>query len=135
MSEEFRHLLIIVAVCVPTGLALGIAIRKTRPNWCKSYARFCMNRKWWLFAFGIVMFLGASIMTFASGRRYHAALFLLFACLNVFALVRYGFKRLTPEQEAQIDASDPTKLWPISYWKRGNVGGEGATTHADGPRR
>ena len=135
MSEELITLLIILATCIPLGLLLGIALRKARPTWCKSYAKSCMNRKWWLFAFGVLMFLGLSIGSFAQGRPYFGVLFLLFVCLEAFALVMFGFKSLTPEQEAQIDASDPTRLWPISFWKQNKTREQVAETDADKPRR
>ena len=135
MNEELITLLIIFATCIPIGLLVGFAVRKTKPTWCKSYAKFCMNRKWWLFAFVILMFLGLSIMSFSQGRRYFGIFFLLFVCLGVFELVKYGFKTLTPEQEAQIDASDPTRLWPISFWKQKKIGKQVASRDADKPRR
>lgn len=131
MNEELTTQLIIFATCIPIGLLLGIAVRKTRPTWCKSYAKFCLSRKWWLFAFGIMMCLCLSIMSFSQGRQYFGIVFLLFTSMESFAFIKYGFKRLTPEQEAQIDASDPTWLWPISFWKQNKTGEQVAARDAD----
>ena len=94
MTEEMITLLIMLATCAPIGLLVGIAIRKTRPSWCKSYAKFCMNRKWWLFLFGIVLFLGAAVMSFAEGRPYFGLFFLLFVCLETFVLFKNGILSL-----------------------------------------
>ena len=121
MTEELTWLLIILATSIPIGLLVAIVIRKTRPTWCKSYAKFCLNGKWWLFAFGIVMFLCLSIISFAQDRPYFGTFFLLFVFLESYCLLKYGFKKLTPEQVAKIDASDPTRLWPISFCKQAKI--------------
>jgi hypothetical protein len=118
VSEELRFLLLILAVCVPVGLAIGIVLRKFKPRWCKSYAKACLNRKWWLFALGVVLFATLSVTQFLIGRTSFAVFFLLFAILELFALFAYGFKRLTPEMEKRIDESDPTKLLPFRFWKQ-----------------
>ena len=116
MSED--PLWISLLIGIPVGVIVGIVTRKRRPDWCKSFAKFCMDGKWWIYAVGIVMFLGFSIMSFADGRLYSGVFFFLLSCLEVFALIRSGFERLTREQEARIDAADPTKLWPIQFWRQ-----------------
>ena len=118
MPEDLKILLIVLAICTPTGLFLGVAIRKLRPQWYKSYAKFCLDRKWWMFAFGVVFFSGFSIVSFVQGRPYFGSCFALFALLEAYSLFAFGFKKLTPEQAAWIDASDPTKLRPIVFWKQ-----------------
>ena len=117
MAAELCLLLIIVAISTPIGVLAGIATRKIRPNWCKSWTKYCLNGKWWIFAFGIVLFLGCSIMSFVQGHPYFGIFFALFIPLETFALIKHGFKSLTPEQETAIDASDPTRLWPVKFWK------------------
>ena len=117
MTEEFKMLVIILVICIPIGLFIGIAIRKSRPMWCKSYVKFVLNGRWWLFAYGLILFIGLSIMSFVQNRPYFGTLFVLFALLEALALFRFGFKKLTPEQAARIDTSDPTKLWPVNFLK------------------
>ena len=130
MVETTTLFFVLVAV-IPASLLFAVFIRRTRPSWCKSYVKFCLDRKWPLFAFGLFMFLGFSIMSFSQGYRYFGILFLLFVGLQAFCLLKYGFNSLTPEQEAAIDASDPTKIWPFSFWKRAKNGAPGAAADVD----
>jgi hypothetical protein len=118
MTEELKVLCIILVTCVPVGLVIGVVVRKLRPDWCKSYAKYCMNGKWWIFAFGVFLFAGSSIMSFVQNRPYFGILFMLFAFGEAVALFAFGFKRLTPEQATNINASDPTKLWPLRFWNQ-----------------
>lgn len=111
MSEALSTILIIFG-----GLSIGVFLRKVYPNKCKAYAKFSLNGQWKLFLFGVLFFLALSVMSFVLGDTSQGILLLLFVALELFALARYGFKQLTPAQEARIDASDPTKLWPISLW-------------------
>jgi uncharacterized membrane protein len=131
MNEEMISLLNGIAVAIPIGLLLGIVLRKMTPSWCKSYTKFCMNRKWWLFLFGTVGFLAMAIMSFANDTPYFGVFFLLFAGFAIYVLIRYGFKSLTPEQEAEINASDPTKLWPVSFRKQTKIAESSKTKDAE----
>lgn len=132
MSDELIELLTVLAIGLSLGLLIGVALRKAKPAWCRSYAKFCRSRKWWLFAVGILLFLGLTIGSFARGRHLFGVLFATFLCLEAFAFVSFGFQRLTPEEEAQMDAWDPRKLWPLWPWKRPRrVGVRGVT---DGDR-
>ncbi len=56
MSDELRTLLLTLAVAIPIGLAVGIVLRKLRPDSCKRYAKFCLDAQWKLFAFGFLLF-------------------------------------------------------------------------------
>lgn len=118
MPDGLRELLVMVAICVPVGLAIGIALRKLGPGLCKVYAKFLMNGHWWIYALGAALFAVMATASFASGRSYRGAFFLTFFVLEVFAFFFYGFRRLTPEMEKKIDASDPTRLWPINFTKQ-----------------
>ena len=118
MNEELTRLLIVLAVSVPAGLIVAVFLRKKKPGWCKSAAKRSLNRKWWFFALAALMFLGMAILEFFLHHPYFAVFFLFFACLQLYALIRHGFKELTPEMEARIDASDPTRLWPLTFWKQ-----------------
>lgn len=118
MNEELKGLLIILAVCAPLGLIVAVFLRKKKPEWCKSAAKSTLRLKWWFYALGALMFLVMAIIMYLKDRPYHVAFFLLFVCLEVYATIRSRRIRLTPEIEAQIDASDPTKLWPLNFWKQ-----------------
>ncbi len=112
MNEALSIILLIFG-----GLAIGVFLRKVHSESCKAYAKFSLNGQWKLFLFGVLFFLALSVMSFGLGDTRQGVLFLLFVGLELYALVRYGFKELTPAQEARIDASDPTNLWPITFWK------------------
>ncbi|WP_234047556.1 hypothetical protein, partial [Luteolibacter pohnpeiensis] len=58
------------------------------------------------------MFAALSVMSFVTGRPYNGYLFVAFAALQAFCLMKHGFKPLSPEMESKIDASDPTKIFP-----------------------
>lgn len=111
MSPELKQLCIIVAVSAPVGLAVGLLLRKKKPDWCKSYAKSCLDRKWRLFLAGLILFIGLSVASFVGDRPYFGLFFLAFALLEAFCLAKYGFRPLTPELEAKIDASDPTRIF------------------------
>ena len=117
MNEELKGLLIILAVSLPVGAIVGIYLRKKKPGWCKSASKHALRIKWWFYALAALMFLAMAVLMFLQDRPYHVAFFLLFVCLEVYAMIRTRFVKLTPEIEAQIDASDPTKLWPLSLSK------------------
>ena len=118
MNDELKSLLIILAVCAPLGLIVAVFLRKKKPEWCKSAAKSTLRLKWWFYALGALMFLVMAILMYLKDLPYHVALFLLFVCLQVYAMIRSRHTRLTPEIEARIDASDPTKLWPLNFWKQ-----------------
>jgi len=118
MSDDLRALLLILAVAVPVGLAAGIALRKLRPEWCKRYAKFSLNRRWKLFAFGTILFAVLGVLSFAQGRPYFGACLVSFSGLELYALFRFGFKPLPPDMEKRINDSDPTKLLPLMFWKQ-----------------
>ena len=128
MSDELSLLLLIIAVGMPVGAAIGVALRKHRPGWCKRYAKFCLNRPWKVYAMGVVLFAFLGAMMFAQGRPYFGAFFVVLCGFQTFMLFRYGFRRLTPEMERRIDESDPTKLWLVCFWKQKD--GERSTEEA-----
>jgi hypothetical protein len=114
MNPELKQLLIISAICIPVGLLAAIIVRKSAPNFCKNYAKSCVDKKWWLFLFGLLFFLGLSVMAFATSRPYHGCLFIAFALLQLYSLLKFGFRPISPEMEAAIDASDPTRIFPLN---------------------
>jgi len=122
MSDELRTLLLIVAVSLPAGLVVGIALRKFFPDGCKWYAKFCLNRQWKLFAFGALFFGVMGTGSFLLSRPYFGIFFMAFCLFELYGLFAYGFKTLTPEQEKQIDESDPRKLRPFRFWKKEKTG-------------
>ena len=117
-SGELSEPLTALLISVPIGFIIAVVLRKAKPEWCKSYAKICLDRKWWLFAPGALFFLVLSTINFVQGRYYFGTLFMLLACLQVYSLVKHGFHSLTPEEEAQIDAAQPADLWPPGFWKR-----------------
>ena len=117
MNEELRELLVILAKALPVGLILGIAMRKLFPQGSKRWAKFCLSRQWKLFAFGVVMFGVLAVSSFWIGRPFFGLFFVIFAVFELYALIKMGFKPLTKEMEERIDRSDPTKLFPLRFWK------------------
>ncbi len=117
MTEELKELLFIIVFAAPVGIIAGIIFRKMYPAKCKSYAKYTLSKQWKLFLSGSLMFLVFAIMSFWSGRVIFGTFFLIFSCLELFALLKYGVKNISPEQEAAIDSSDPTKLRPFRFWK------------------
>ena len=117
MNEELRILLVIVSISLPVGLALGLIARKRFPESCKKYTKFCLDGKWKLFAFGVVLFGAFATLSFLAGRIYFGWFFVAFAGLELWALLASGFKPLSKEMEERIDESDPTKLVPFRFWR------------------
>jgi len=117
MDEDLKVILIILALALPVGAIVGIYLRKKKPEWCKSALKSALRLKWWFYALAALMFLVMAILMYLKDRPYHVAFFLFFVCLEVYAMIRSRHTRLTPEIEAKIDASDPTKLWPLSLSK------------------
>jgi len=111
MSPELKQLLIITAVSLPIGLLGGLFLRKRKPEWCKNYTKSCLDKKWWLFLLGLLLFCGLSASSFHGNRPYFGWFFVAFAVLEGYALVKYGFRPLSPEIAAKIDASDPTRIF------------------------
>ena len=122
MSDELRTLLRILAVSLPAGLVIGIASCKLFPAWCKRYVKFCHNRQWKLFAVAALFFGVLGIVSFLHSSPYFAVFFLAFCLFELYGLFAFGFKTLTPEQEKQIDESDPRKLRPFRFWKKEKTG-------------
>ena len=117
MNGELRELLYLIGFAVSAGLVAGLGMRKFFPDKCKSYTKFSLSKQWKLFLFGTVLFLGLSILSFSISRPYFGILFLAFACFEIYVLFVYGFKGLSVEQEAVIDASDPSKFRPFKFWR------------------
>ncbi len=117
MAEELKEILIILLKAAVFGSIIGITLRKLKPEWAKSFAKSSLNRKWWLFTIGLLLFTGLSIIAFLQGNPYYGIFFTILTLSSVYLIFKYGFKELTPEQEAFIDASDPSKLRPFSFWK------------------
>jgi len=118
MANEHIILLLIIGIGAITGLVVGISVRKLFPDVCKQYAKRTLNKQWKLFAFGVLFFGIMGIISFLMGYLYFGVFFMLFCLFELYGVFAYGFKSLTPEQEKQIDESDPTKLWPIRFWKK-----------------
>lgn len=102
MNPELKQLLIMIAVCVPIGLLAGVLLRKTSPKACQSYTKFCLNRKWWFFLLGLLMFFALSVMSFVTDRSYNGYLFVAFAALQAFCPIKYGFKPLSTEWNRRL---------------------------------
>ena len=111
MNPELMLLFAIIGISVPLGLLGGYILRKRSPNACKKWTKFCLDGKWWLFLWGVILFLGLAALSFSANKPYFGALFLLGMILEAVCLVTHGFKRLSPDLEAEIDASDPTQIF------------------------
>ena len=118
MTDELKTLLTILAVSLPVGLVIGILLRKLAPGVCKRYAKSCRNKQWPLFTFGAILFAILAVGSFLKNSPYFGAFFTAFSLFELFCLFAFGFRRLTPEEEKQIDESDPSKLWPVRFWKK-----------------
>src|SRR4051812_13139065 len=111
MSENLRELLWIIVIGPIVGVSAGIAIRKVRPNWCKSYTKFAMHKKWYLFLAGFLMFGCLAYNSFSEQDIPSAAYFGVFAAAHLLSFFWFGFKPLSPEMRKKIDDSDPTKFF------------------------
>jgi len=74
MNPELKQLLVIAAISIPVGLIIGFILRKTIPNLCKTYIKSCYDRKWWVFAIFLAVFVGWSLISYIGG----AALFWIY---------------------------------------------------------
>lgn len=117
MNEDLIELGKIVGIAAPMGLLLGIVLRKRFPEWCKSWTKFCLDKKWKLFLFGTLLFSGLAAMSFSMGHPYFGWFFVGFTLLEFWALFAFGSKSISEDQAASIDQSDPTKLRPRKFWK------------------
>ncbi len=117
MDHELATLLTMLAVAVPVGLVVGVVIVLRRPQWCRSYAKFVRNRRWPIFLAGIVVFALAALFNLQGGQYYFAACSAAMFLLEVYCFFARGFKRLTPEEEARIDSSDPSRTLR-TLWQR-----------------
>ena len=102
MSPELKQLCILVALSLPVGLAVGLLLRKKKPNWCKNYTKSCLDRKWWLFLGGLILFIGLSAASFVSDRPYFGIFFLGFALLEAFCLVNMAFNHFPQNWELRL---------------------------------
>jgi len=118
MSDEFKTLLLELAISLPAGLIIAIILLKLFPSGCKRYIKFCSNRRWKLFASSAVLFGVLGAESFLQNHPYFGVFFLVFCVFELFCLFAFGFKTLTPEEEKRIDESDPRKLWPFRFWKK-----------------
>ena len=126
MPDDLKTALIYLAVAFPLGLIFGIVIRKKRPQWCKDYAKFCLDRKWWLYLFGILIFGAAGLSCYLNGKPYLALIYLAGFVLNLYCMLRYGFRSPTEEQLQKIEQSDPTSFRPFDITKGPPKSNEGA---------
>lgn len=117
LNDELKELLNIILFAVPVGIVVGLVALKLYPWGARSFVIFSLNKQWKLYFFGVVLFLGLAIMAFIQDSPYFAGFFILFAALECYALFTYGFKNITPEQEARIVHSNPEKIWPFNFWK------------------
>ena len=104
MSEDLISLMKEVGTGVVIGTVIGVLLRQ-RPDWCRSWAKFVLNGQWKLFALGAVLFGGGAISFWWAEMNAHAIASGLMCLLELYAMFRYGFARLTPEMERHIDAS------------------------------
>jgi hypothetical protein len=111
MSPELKQLCTLLGASLPIGLLIGLFLRKTEPEWCKSYTKFCLDRKWWVFLTGLLLFITLGAISFVRNRPYFGWFFTAFALLEAYCLVKFGFRPLSPEMAAKIDASDPTRIF------------------------
>ena len=114
MSANLRQLLWAILVGTIGGIGIAVAIRKLKPNWCKSYNKFCRDRKWWLFLYGSLLFVFLAYRTFSQDNISGGIFYSVFAVLQIWAFFKCGFKLLSPDERQKIDNWDPTKFFKRS---------------------
>lgn len=107
MNPELKKLLILLAIGASIGSVIGLAVRKNKPEWCRGFIKFSYNRNWKLFLTALIVLTAMAVISFSQGRPYFGALFAVFAVLEGYALLRYGFRPISPEMEAKMDACYP----------------------------
>lgn len=90
MDSELQELLGIIARAAIFGLVIGLLFRKIKPDGCIAYAKFCVERKWWIYLFGFLMFMGFAIGSLFQNRPYFAGCLFFFAILQAFGFFRFG---------------------------------------------
>ena len=116
MDPELKQLLTLLAFSAPAGLVIGLVIRKKFPESTKSYAKWCRDGQWKLFALGVVLFAALAAITFWDGNPYLGWFSVTFGLFELWALIALGFKPLDDVTRDAIDSSDPTKLRPFRFW-------------------
>ena len=120
MDPELKSLLVMLAFVVPAGVVVGVVIRKKFPESSKTYSKWCLDARWKMFSFGLVLFAALSLLMFWDDKPYLGWYFAAFGALQLWSLIAYGFKPLDDATRNAIDSSDPTKLLPIRFWKKGD---------------
>jgi len=118
MTDELKVLLVIITVSLPVGLVIRVLLGKRIPGVFKHYTKLSRNKPWPILTLGAILFSALAVGSFLDNRMYFGLFFTAFCLLELYCLFAFGFKRLTPEEEKQIDESDPSKLWPFRFWKR-----------------
>jgi hypothetical protein len=118
MSNELRQLLLILAISLPFGLLLGLAIRLLYPEGTKKYAAYSVTRTWRFWLFGCVLFFVLTIFAIAVGLFWFAGVFSFFLVLELYCLLQ-SLRTTTVSKKANLQAIEnwnPRKLWP-PFWK------------------
>ena len=105
MNEELHTLLTNVAIGALIGTVVGVVMRYVKPEWARRWQKFVLNRQWKLFTAAAILFGVGAIILWHEGQVYTATTSTLLCILELVALVKYGFKPLTPEMERMIDAT------------------------------
>lgn len=108
-------LLFALVVGLPISLFLKRFIRQT-PEFAKMWVKYFYNGKWWFYLLGFFLFLVYAWTLIDAELYVFAGLIAIMAVVELYAMLRYGFKRLTPEQIARIDACDPTQFKLFGFW-------------------
>jgi len=114
MHTHLKEFLVIMAICVPVGLAIGLVTRKANPEGARKYAIWSATRGWKFWALSLIMFIGLSVLSAIDGNWIRAAFFSLFAAFDIWLLVKSLSKHYPDENElTKIREADFTRLWPL----------------------
>lgn len=111
MDSELREFLWVLLISLLAGSLAGLVVGWLRPNWSKAWMKFCLNGQWKLFTLGMLFFGSGAIWCWIEGSVYFAGLNLVMCLLELVALLRYGFKPLTPGLARQIDEAELRPWW------------------------
>lgn len=87
MPEDLPLLLTCLAVAVPVGLVVGLAMRLCFPSTCKRYATWANGLPWWQWALNAAFFMLMALAQVGRGWYSFAVLFAMFGVLQLVALV------------------------------------------------
>ncbi len=116
MGLSLTGYLILVGISAVVGVIIGFVARAVSPEGSKVLQKFMLNKKWYLYLFSVIVFTAWVVLSYVFQRTFAFWFCIVYIVLSMVLLLRVGFKKLTPEQETEIDASHPERIWPFYLW-------------------